>query len=430
LEHDDGALAPDRQGDKEMAMKLRRFIGTDMRDCLRQVREALGPEAVILETTRSPAGVEIAAAIDAGSPAAAMALRDRESGGYDDESPGAAVVIGEARQGLGGYVPPRPAAAADASDYDRLREELASVRSLLEMQVTRLIWDDRTRRSPAKAGVLRKFAQLGLDADVAERLAGEASARDGSGNWTAVLRALGGALPLATTDCAAAGGIYAVVGPTGVGKTTTIAKLAARAALQWGPDSVGLVTADTFRVAAREQLGTYGQILGIPVHQAGNATELKAAITALKDRRLVLVDTAGMSQRDPRLTEQLARLAAAPAVAGRQVETLLALPANGDSRTLQEIADVFRTVAPVAGILTKTDEASSLGGALSVLIRSGLPLAYLTNGQRVPEDLHFMHDRQAWLTKMAVELIRRDPRVVSDDELARRHTEVATHAYA
>jgi flagellar biosynthesis protein FlhF len=413
-----------------MAMKLRRFIGIDMRDCLRQVREALGPEAVILETTRSPAGVEISAAIDAGAAGPLATPRDRTAGGYDDEPAGAAVLVGGSRYAPEGYAPPRPATAAGASDYDRLREELASVRSLLELQVTRLIWDDRSRRSPAVAGALRKLAQLGMDADVAEQLAGAAVARDATGSWTAVLRTLGSAVPLAAIDPAAAGGCYAVVGPTGVGKTTTIAKLAARAALQWGPDCIGLITADTFRVAAREQLGTYGQILGIPVHQAGDAAELEAAMAALGDRRLVLVDTAGMSQRDPRLAEQLARLASAPAPTGRPVQTLLALPANGDTRTLQEIVAMFQAARPVAGILTKTDEATSLGGACSALIRARLPLAYVTNGQRVPEDLHFMHERQAWLTKMAVELIRRDPRAVTDDELAHRHTEVAVHAYA
>jgi flagellar biosynthesis protein FlhF len=137
-----------------------------------------------------------------------------------------------------------------------------------------------------------------------------------------------------------------------------------------------------------------------------------------------------MSQRDPRLGEQLARLTATAGVAGTPVRTLLALPANGDARTLQEIVDVFRGAAPLAAILTKTDEAASLGGAFSALIRAGLPLAYVTNGQRVPEDLHFMHAREAWLTKMAVELIRRDPRALSDDDMARRHTEVADHACA
>jgi flagellar biosynthesis protein FlhF len=144
------------------------------------------------------------------------------------------------------------------------------------------------------------------------------------------------------------------------------------------------VTTDTFRVAAREQLETFGQIMGVSVASAADTQSLTEALAALEGRRLVLVDTAGMSQRDPRLPEQLARLAAPDT----GIATLLALPATTASGALQEIVDVFRTARPAGCILTKTDEATSLGGALSVLIRSGLPLAYVTDGQRVPEDLH------------------------------------------
>jgi flagellar biosynthesis protein FlhF len=222
------------------------------------------------------------------------------------------------------------------------------------------------------------------------------------------------------------GGVYAVIGPTGVGKTTSIAKLAARAALQFGPEAVGLVTTDTFRVAAREQLETFGQIMGVSVTSATDAQSLTEALAALEGRRLVLIDTAGMSQRDPRLPEQLARLAS-PDVG---VSTLLALPATTASTAMQEIVDAFRTARPAGCILTKTDEATSLGGALSVLIRSSLPLAYVANGQRVPEDLHLMRNRQSWLAKMAVELMRRESRVVDTDTLARNFSEVADHACA
>ena len=129
---------------------------------------------------------------------------------------------------------------------------------------------------------------------------------------------------------------------------------------------------------------------------------------------------------DPRLPEQLTRLAATDT----GVSTLLALPATTASGAMQEIVDVFRTARPAGCILTKTDEATSLGGALSVLIRSGLPLAYVANGQRVPEDLHLMRNRQSWLAKMAVELMRRESRVVDADTLARNFSEVANHACA
>lgn len=400
-------------------MKIRRFTGTDMRDALRQVRNALGTEAVILETTHNATGVEISAAVDGDtSPVAAISpawTDSRTTLNETDEGP--CVVIDGATRGR---------TLATVSEMDQMREEMRSIRSLLEAQLGRLIWDDQSRQTPEIAGLLRNFTQLGLDADIARRLAERSAITHPAGGWTAVLRTMVEELPVADSDPVSDGGIYAVIGPTGVGKTTTIAKLAARAALEYGPDSIGLVTTDTFRVAAREQLDTYGQIIGIPVSHASDAQSLGEALAALRNRRLVLIDTAGLSQRDPRLPEQLARLGSASS----GITTLLALPANAHAGAMQEIVDVFRTAKPAACILTKTDEATSLGGALSVLIRSQLALAYVANGQRVPEDLHLMRNRQSWLAKMAVELMRRENRVINTDEMAGRFTEVATHAYA
>jgi flagellar biosynthesis protein FlhF len=400
-------------------MKIRRFTGVDMRDALRQVRNALGTEAVILETAHNATGVEISAAVDGdASPVEALSpawTDSRTTLNETDEGP--CVVIGGT---------PRGRTLATVSEMDQMREEMRSIRSLLEAQLGRLIWDDQSRQTPQIAGLLRNFTQLGLDADIARRLAERSAVTHPVGGWTAVLRTMVEELPVADTDPVSDGGTYAVIGPTGVGKTTTIAKLAARAALEYGPDSIGLVTTDTFRVAAREQLDTYGQIIGIPVSHASDAQSLGEALAALRNRRLVLIDTAGLSQRDPRLPEQLARLGSASS----GITTLLALSANGHAGAMQEIVDVFRTARPAACILTKTDEATSLGGALSVLIRSQLALAYVANGQRVPEDLHLMRNRQSWLAKMAVELMRRENRVINTDEMAGRFTEVATHAYA
>jgi flagellar biosynthesis protein FlhF len=403
-----------------------------MRDAMRQVREVLGADAVILETARTATGVEISAAVDGAATDVAEAPKTYTPRGYlarppEDAGDGPAVRIDQGNALNGGwYQPPRAPNAATASELDEMREEMRSIRSLLEAQLGRLLWDESARQSPAVATLLRHFTQLGLDPDIARQLATRATADHPVGGWTAGLRTLVEQLPIAACDVVADGGVYAVIGPTGVGKTTSIAKLAARAALQFGPEAVGLVTTDTFRVAAREQLETFGQIMGVSVTSATDAQSLTEALAALEGRRLVLIDTAGMSQRDPRLPEQLARLAS-PDVG---VSTLLALPATTASTAMQEIVDAFRTARPAGCILTKTDEATSLGGALSVLIRSSLPLAYVANGQRVPEDLHLMRNRQSWLAKMAVELMRRESRVVDTDTLARNFSEVADHACA
>ena len=410
-------------------MKIRRFTGTDMRDAMRQVRDALGADAVILETSRHATGVEISAAIDTAGSAAVLGdlAHTQQKGKSADFDDGPAVRIDQGGHSNGGwYQPPKAPTAATASELDQMREEMRSIRSLLEAQLGRLLWDEQARQSPATATLLKNFTQLGLDADIARQLATRAATDHPVGGWLAGLRTLVEQLPVATCDVVTDGGIYAVIGPTGVGKTTSIAKLAARAAQQYGADAVGLVTTDTFRVAAREQLETFGQIMGVSVASAADTQSLTEALAGLERRKLVLVDTAGMSQRDPRLPEQLARLTAANA----GIATLLALPATAAAGTMQEIVDVFRTAQPAGCILTKTDEATSLGGALSVLIRSGLPLAYVANGQRVPEDLHLMHNRQSWLAKMAVELMRRDNRAIDADTLAQTFSEVATHAYA
>ncbi len=409
-------------------MKIRRFTGPDMRDVLRQVREALGPEAVILETQRQATGVEVSAAVDATTASTrSAASRDLGVDALMEQDNGDVICTDDGPLAAGHwYQPPRPATAATASELDRMRDEMRGIRSLLEAQLGRLIWDEQARQTPATAGLLAHYSRLGIAPDIARRLATEAIRQQPAGGWTAGLRTLVEQIPVADTDPVADGGVYAVIGPTGVGKTTTIAKLAARAALQYGPESVGLVTTDTYRVAAREQLETYGQIMGVSVLEASDSQSLGEILATLAARRLVLVDTAGMSQRDIRLQEQLGRLTTPD---GR-VATLLALPANVEAGTLQEIVDAFRTARPVGCILTKTDETASLGGALSVLVRSDLPLAYVANGQQVPEDLHWMRHRQAWLVKMAVEMMRRGTTSPGVDDLARRFTEVATHAYA
>lgn len=215
------------------------------------------------------------------------------------------------------------------------------------------------------------------------------------------------------------GQTIAIVGPTGAGKTTTIAKLAARHRLHGRAEDIALVTTDTYRIGAREQLETFGRIMGISVYVAPDADALGATLRALADKHLVLIDTAGMGQRDLRLARELACLTDTE----QDIRVLLTLPANVQTESLQEIVDAFRIARPAGCILTKMDEATSLGGAFSVLIRAGLPLAYVANGQRVPEDLHFARSRQAWLVKAAVELMSGRSQPINDDYLAENFSE-------
>ena len=425
-------------------MKIRRFVARDIREAMRQVREALGPDAVILETQRVGDGIELAAAVDyepgsvaeslvaSGPPQRKAATETLLPAQAMDRNPAAPENCGRgfspdsAIAAKAAPTAPMPATAADDREFRCLRDEVRTLRDLLESQLSRLTWNDNVRRNAAATTTMRNLARLGITPDVVQTVIGALG--DGltpETAWSAPLERLVGSIPVCDDDLIAGGGVFAVVGPTGVGKTTTIAKLAARYALMGRAEDIALVTTDTFRIGAREQLETFGEILGTPVYQAADSARLAEILGVLAGRRLVLIDTAGMGQRDVRLARQLSWLSAADS----RVKVMLALPANTQTAALKEIVEAFMVARPSACILTKTDEATSLGGAISALIRSGLPLAYVANGQRVPEDLHFAKPRQTWLVKSALELMSRKDEM-NEDFMAEHFAEVSANAAA
>jgi flagellar biosynthesis protein FlhF len=270
-------------------------------------------------------------------------------------------------------------------DLEGMRSEMSSIRRLLEHQVSGLMWQEVERREPLRAMLIKRLEKMGLSEELADQLAcyipEDTEPKDA---WASLLKLLAEQIPTTKVDTLARGGIVALLGPTGVGKTTTIAKLAARAAMEYGPDQVALVTTDTFRIGAQEQLAIYGRIMGCPVRIAKDADELATVLYQLRNRRLILVDTAGMGQRDVRLTEQLDTLMEH---SGSQINSYLVMPATAQRRVLQETIDHFKRI-PLSGcILSKIDESLSLGELISVTIENGLPISYIANGQRVPEDI-------------------------------------------
>jgi flagellar biosynthesis protein FlhF len=226
---------------------------------------------------------------------------------------------------------------------------------------------------------------MGLSPAIAERLMNAVRGHgDFDQQWQKAMYYLSTEFEVTGDDLTENGGIVAVVGPTGVGKTTSIAKLAARYCLRHGNRHVALVSTDNYRIGAREQLHTYGRILNVPVRTAANAEELMQTLNNFSDKKFILIDTAGMSHQDARLNEQLAMLENA----GRSVKRFLALSATTELSALKRAMHTFSDIRPDACLITKTDEAASLGGVLSAVIESGLPVAYYTDGQRVPEDMH------------------------------------------
>lgn len=264
-----------------------------------------------------------------------------------------------------------------------MKREMALLRQTLKKELERFS-DQRMRLSPARAAAFEELSGYGCDEafarGIVERIPADADPARARG---LLLGLLAKSLRVSDDEPIERGGIVALVGPTGVGKTTTLAKLAARYAARHSARDVALVTTDGFRIGAREQLFTYGRLLGMPVIEVSNPGELGDTLDRLGDYRLVLVDTAGLSHRDLALGAQLSALARLP-----HVNTQLVLPANTHADDLDEVVHRFGIAKPRGVVLSKVDETGRLGAALGVTVRHGLPISYLTDGQRVPEDLH------------------------------------------
>ncbi|KQB02620.1 flagellar biosynthesis protein FlhF [Vibrio metoecus] len=271
------------------------------------------------------------------------------------------------------------------SELESMREEMTSIRRLLEHQVSGLMWQEVERREPLRAMLIKRLERMGVSLEMADQLACYIPEETPPPKaWKALLGLVSDQIPVIKHDILKRGGVVALLGPTGVGKTTTVAKLAARAAMEYGSDNVALVTTDTYRIGAHEQLSIYGRIMGCPVRVAKDSNELADVIYQLRNRRLILVDTAGMGQRDVRLSEQLDTLMQE---SGETIHSYLVLPATAQRKVLQETIEHFRRI-PLSGcIMTKLDECLSLGEFVSVVVQNALPVAYIANGQRVPEDI-------------------------------------------
>ncbi|MDO9451361.1 MAG: flagellar biosynthesis protein FlhF [Stagnimonas sp.] len=387
-------------------MKIKRFNAPTMRDAMNQVRTTLSADAVILESRRTATGVEVVAAVD----------YDHLAPQTDADIPSEQPVATAARNTF-------ELRLQDDPELIALKRDVQDVKRLLQEQLGGLMWNQTKNTQPQRAQLFSRLSQLGLSATLSRELVAALTPDfEGERADNAVLSDLAQRIPVLSNEALTEGGVIALVGPTGVGKTTTIAKLAARYAAHFGTRDIALVSTDHYRIGAQEQLFTYGRLLGVPVHTARDGAELEALLLKLADRKLVLIDTAGMGPQDRQLAAQLSLFRP---LAGK-LRTYLAMTASGQSSDYEQTIAQFRAV-PLAGcILTKLDEATRIGAALSAVIQHQLGIAYLTDGQRVPEDLQL--PRGDTLVRRAIALGQQWSDRPEDDELARRLADATTAA--
>lgn len=468
-------------------MKVKRFIAQTARDCLRKVKEELGPDAIVVSNKPVPGGVEIMAMTADGFEALSSQTPPHALSG--NASPQSVAKKVEPRQvstpsilaqprttataraevaasaseddytiSLSGHAHKQPAfhpswqakaattttnsSASQASGRPRLRplptrleddgyvlsgaqvsatlkgalqdedelpaefgnmaeqkqlpqqqlqvsrlvDEMQTIKALLERQLAGFAWGELSRETPTRALALAEMLDSGFSGQLSRKLTQEMPADlsiDDGRKWlkSAINRRL---RTLSNeNDIIERGGVYALVGPTGVGKTTTTAKLAARCVVRYGADKIALLTTDGYRIGAHEQLRIYGRILGVPVHVVRDGDDLRHTLADLRDRHMVLIDTVGMSQRDRMVAEQAAMLMRAG-----EVNRLLLLNATSRGDTLDDVVRAYAGEDLAGCILSKVDEAASIAPALDAVVRHGLLLCYVANGQRVPEDLH------------------------------------------
>lgn len=377
-------------------MKIKRFFDKDISSVIRAVRRDLGPDAVILSNKQLQDGIEIVAAVDYDEELFEnMQAKESQQASKPQQASTSGPVTSNIRKPSTTTTSfsEKPADNARTINIEwsqeptlvEMRRELESLRGLVQNQLTGFAWGDIARKQPQRINLLRRLMGMGLSADLCNELSQATKiSEDEQAMWRQSLGILARRLPIAEQEIIEQGGQVALVGPTGVGKTTTIAKLAARFALRHGRQHLALVTTDSYRIGAHEQLRIYGRILDVPVRVANNGLELHEILMSLQDKRLVLIDTAGMSQRDVRLCEQFAELReGSPAI-----RNYLVMSATTQRSALAETIKAFADADLQGCIVTKIDEATSLGNALSVIIENELPLGYIGDGQRVPEDIH------------------------------------------
>ncbi len=424
-------------------MKVKRFFAQSMAEALRQVRDQMGPEAVILSNRRVDGGVEIVTALDYDENMARQRLgeaareatngsrlaelqaeqhrrledelgrsRDRirevrekraaAGSRYGGSDAGHGAVAAEAFAGSEmALEEPASANAGYSGELAQMRAEISSLRDMVSAQRGPEPEKEKTAVNAVQQRLAERLQEFGLGLELAGSLSRRHRAGRLEDGWKQSLKMLATGVKTARTEWSEEGGVYALVGPTGSGKTTTIGKLAAHYVLRHGADSLALVTTDRYRVAAHEQLFVFGRILNVPVRVVDETHSLDDILDELSDRHLVLIDTAGLTSTDKGYEEQLTELARSH----HRIRTHLVVSATSQPRIMKSVWHCYKMANLTGCVMTKIDEALTLGESLGFVMETGLPVAYYTDGQKIPEDLH--HAEAIPLVRLAVERLKK-----------------------
>jgi flagellar biosynthesis protein FlhF len=386
-------------------MKLKKYSASDMRQALRMVREEQGPDAVIVSNRSVGDRVEITVAIDfepEPQPVARPLTASTSASGLQGFRD-----LLERQQGVD--------ESPDGASGERVNEELRTLRRMLETQLAALAWNDLTRRAPLATELLRELTEIGFTRDVAAQVA---DALPPSVDFQAARRLaiarLSDQLQTTGDRWADYGGIVAFVGPPGSGKSSAVAKLAARWVMRHGNAELVLIGADRERLGAADEISQLGRLLGVRSYLCDAPDQLPELLARCARARLILIDTAGAGAREA----QLASLSEGLVAAHPELELAITVSACMQSGAIEQVLDVLRHGTRRSCVFTHLDECASLGGALSAVIRARLPVAYVCEGRRIPDDLRVA--RALDLVSTAVLLAEKLGATADEDLLTRR----------
>jgi flagellar biosynthesis protein FlhF len=435
-------------------MKIRRFYSNNMRNALRQVTEEFGEDAAILSSQKTATGVEVIAALDYDQDLLPESLEQVPSSQSQDNNAGQVHLNGErntatindnqnhsmqteqSNQRLVDLLPgevssgdsvvtnignsfeqntsvsepskkvhPRQLQWTTDPGLAAMKEEIKLMREMMSEQLKGLKWDRFVETEPTKAMLARRLSSLGVTREIADSLIPNVNKQqDAECSWQNLLALFAKSIHVNCQNILSDGGIFAFMGPTGAGKTTTIAKIAARFVIKHGTDSVALISTDNYRISAQHQLASFARLIGVPMTSVSSTKSLDELLTQFKNKKLVLIDTAGMSAKDTAIFQQLESIKEST----KPIKRFLMMPATNQTAVLRQSIELFKSFSPYSVIITKIDEAASMGEVLSLLVKYNLPVAFTTDGQRVPEDIrlarsHHLVSKAVWLANKYAE---------------------------